>query len=327
MPIKISVVIPTYHRPVLLKKCLEVLMIQEFPKEGYEIIIVSDGPDQETREVVMQCIHTDCQIPAIKYDYLPYQKGPAAARNKGWKQAQGELIAFTDDDCIPNIYWLEFMWKAYRQTNGMAFTGTVIVPRPWHSTDDEHPISPWEKAEFVTANGCCTKKALQEVNGFDERFSIAWREDSDLEFMLLRHHVSIVYVEDAFIIHPVRPVRWGVSLGEQRKSMFNALLYKKHPSLYRRKKIQIIPPWHYYVMVVSFLCVWVSIILLLSVYLSIGALIIWLGLVSGFIVKRLSGNSHGSKHIFEMIITSILIPFLSVFWRLYGAVKYKVLFL
>ena len=49
----------------------------------------------------------------------------------------------------------------------------------------------------------------------------------------------------AVVVHPVRPAAWGVSLGQQRKSMFNALLYQKHPQLYRCR-IQPGPPWHYY---------------------------------------------------------------------------------
>src|SRR5207248_10767874 len=56
---------------------------------------------------------------------------------------------------------------------------------------------------------------------------------------------AFVYAPDAEVIHPLRPARWGVSLSQQRKSMFNALLYKKHPVLYRQE-LQAAPPWHYY---------------------------------------------------------------------------------
>jgi glycosyltransferase involved in cell wall biosynthesis len=48
MAIKISIVIPTFNRPALLRKCLDMLVIQDFPPSDYEIIVVSDGPVLET---------------------------------------------------------------------------------------------------------------------------------------------------------------------------------------------------------------------------------------------------------------------------------------
>jgi hypothetical protein len=52
----------------------------------------------------------------------------------------------------------------------------------------------------------------------------------------------------------------------------------------------------------------------------------WIFLTTAFIFQRLSATRKTGSHIFEMIATSIVIPFLSVFWSLYGAVKYRVLF-
>lgn len=326
MAIKISIVIPTYNRPALLNKCLGMLTIQVFPKDEYEVIVISDGPDKETKKIV-DYFKNNCQNkPVIKYDALPVKKGPAAARNKGWQTASGDLIAFTDDDCIPNIYWLRSIWNSYNQQEEIVFTGKVIVPKPLRPTDYEQNISRLETAAFVTANCFCTRKALEKVNGFDERFSAAWREDSDLQFRLLGQHIPVKCIEDAFIIHPARQVQWGISLKEQRKSMFNALLYKKHPDLYR-KRIQASPPWLYYAIILSFILFWISLLSIKSFLLSAVILLIWVSLLGKFIYKRLSGNSHKVVHVVEMVVTSLFIPFLSVFWRLYGSVKFKVLFL
>src|SRR5690606_228568 len=103
------------------------------------------------------------------------------------------------------------------------------------------------KADFVTANCACTRAALERVHGFDEAFTMAWREDSDLEFRFINQRVPIRFVQQAVVTHPVRKASWGVSLKEQKKSMFNALLYKKYPSLYR-EKIMKRPLWNYYAM-------------------------------------------------------------------------------
>lgn len=69
----------------------------------------------------------------------------------------------------------------------------------------------------------------EKVEGFDERFKAAWREDSDLHFKFLEHNIPINKSEKAVVCHPERKASWGVSVSEQKKSLYNALLYKKHP--------------------------------------------------------------------------------------------------
>src|SRR5690606_10619854 len=90
-------------------------------------------------------------------------------------------------------------------------------------------------AEFVTANCFVRRTVLEAVGGFDERFRAAWREDSDLHFVMLERGLKLMKVPAAVVVHPVRPARWGVCLRIQRKSQYDALLYKKHPELYRRR--------------------------------------------------------------------------------------------
>ena len=94
------------------------------------------------------------------------------------------------------------------------------------------------------------KPSLVAAGGFDEEFTSAWREDSELHFRLLAGGERLVQAPGAVVVHPVRPARWGVSISQQRKSMFNALLYKKHPALYRTH-ISPVHPWHYYAIVLA----------------------------------------------------------------------------
>ena len=318
--IKISVIIPTYQRPELLRRCLHALTRQTFPKENYQVIVVSDGPDEMTKQTV-----EEFSSDQFVFLHTSEKKGPAAARNFGWKQANGILIAFTDDDTLPDPDWLNAIGQSYKGEKEIAYTGRVKVPLSNAPTDYEVNTAGLETAEFVTANCCCTKAALEKTGGFDERFSMAWREDSDLEFQLMLHQIPIVRLEDAVVVHPVRKAAWGISIKEQRKGMFNALLYKKHPELYR-DKIQPSPLWNYYLIVLSGL---IFIALAFTEHTN-GALIsflIWFLLTTAFIQKRLKNTSKKPKHVVEMIVTSICIPFISVYWQLYGAWKYRVFFL
>jgi glycosyltransferase involved in cell wall biosynthesis len=324
MNIKISVVVPTCNRPLLLLKCLHALAGQNFDKKNYEIIIVSDGPDQETEQQMKVWIKKRRSL-RIRYFSLSEQKGPAAARNYGWLNAMGKLIAFTDDDCIPDRNWLKAFSECYTPGEKVAFTGKTMVPVSKRPTDYELNIHHLQFADFITANCCCPKDVLKAVGGFDERFTMAWREDSDLELKLINEGIEIMKVENAFVAHPVRKAAWGVSMKEQRKTMFNALLYKKYPEMYRRK-IRSKAPLNYYLMVSGFALMMVGIALHMNL-LSISGFIIWIGLTVLFTIKRLSSTILSIKHISEMVVTSLAIPFLSIFWQFYGAVKYRVLFI
>src|SRR4051794_25678318 len=101
----ISVVVPTYRRPELLKRCLTALAAQSLPPSAFEVVIADDEPSEETRKLVERWSESsDC---IIRYVPVRGPHGPAAARNVGWHAARGEIIAFTDDDCIPQSQWLQ----------------------------------------------------------------------------------------------------------------------------------------------------------------------------------------------------------------------------
>ncbi|TZF82607.1 glycosyltransferase [Pedobacter sp. BS3] len=317
MEVKISVVIPTYRRPGLLVNCMEALRRQTFHKNAYEVIVVSDGPDETTAEIL-------AEYPEVKLLPTAVKKGPAAARNRGWLEAKGRLIAFTDDDCIPDSNWLQTLWQYYQDEDEIAYTGPVVVPLSSPPTDYEQNIANLETAEFVTANCACTKKALLKVGGFDERFRMAWREDSDLHFKFLEHNIPI-HSTPATVVHPARKAQWGVSIREQKKGIFNALLYKKYPGLYKQR-IRPRPLWNYYAMVLLFAGI-IPALMFRQTWLALAFAGGWLALALIFSKKRLSATSHATNHVAEMMLTSLVIPFLSLYWQFYGACKYRVLIL
>lgn len=323
MQIKISVVIPTYKRPELLLKCLNALTVQNLNHSNFEVIVVSDGPDLVTERALNYWI-TKRKL-NLRYLHTTEKAGPAAARNLGWMQAKADLIAFTDDDCIPDSGWLAAFIINYNRQEYIAFTGKTIVPLTHAPSDFAVNTSNLQDAEFITANCACTRKSLVLVGGFDERFKLAWREDSDLQFRLLIHEVPIISLNKAKVIHPVRSAPWGISIREQRKSAYDALIFKKYPMLYKAK-LQQYPLWNYYITILLWL-----LLLLFTIAHSITGIIVAAVLlttvISLFIFKRLKGTSKSVSHITEMMFTSLLIPFLSVYWRIYGGIKFNVFFI
>lgn len=323
--ISISVVVPTYRRPECLERCLAALLAQDLDPAAYEVIVVDDAACEQTRRQIA-CWSQRARRRGLSLCYLPNTgtRGPAAARNAGWRAARGEIIAFTDDDCVPAPGWLSAGLAAFQ--DGVAgVMGRLVVPLPPWPTDYERNAAGLEQAEFVTANCLYRRAALQAMGGFDARFTAAWREDSDLHFALLERGARLVTAPQAVVLHPVRPARWGISLSQQRKSMFNALLYKKHAALYRQR-IQPAPPWRYYASVAALL----ALLAALARGNGRGAFVaggLWLLLSARFCRQRLRDTSHAPRHIAEMALTSLAIPPLAVYWRLRGALAFRVLFL
>lgn len=322
MTIRVSVVVPTCRRPELLERCLAALVAQDYDPAAYEVLVADDAFCTATEEIVGQMAARS----AVRMRYLAVRgtHGPAAARNVGWHAAEGDIIAFTDDDCVPDTGWLAGGTAAFFD-GVVGVWGRVVVPQESRVTDYHRDAAKLERAEFVTANCFYRREALAAVGGFDERFTTAWREDSDLFFSLLERGGRLVHAPKAIVVHPVRLAQWGVSLWQQRKNMFNALLYKKHPHLYRQR-IQAAPPWHYYAMLTAMLTMLAGTVSG-SAPVAVTAGMLW-GLLTGwFCQRRLVGTTLAPLHVTEMIATSVLIPPLAIYWRLVGAVRYRVFFL
>jgi GT2 family glycosyltransferase len=206
--LKVSVVVPTYRRPQLLNRCLAALAGQ-FDHGKFEIIIVDDGPSADTGHLVLSwATHTLEHGPVIRYLANTGSHGPAAARNVVWPAPCGDIIAFTDDDTVPAPGWRAYGVKAMR--NGVvAAWGRLVMPIPDPPTDYELDAAGLERAEFVTANCFARNSAVEAIGGFDERFKLAWREEADLFFRLLKYDPSIEHTPHAVVVHPVRPAPGG----------------------------------------------------------------------------------------------------------------------
>ena len=203
---RVSVVVPTFRRAELLDRCLAALAAQDLDWTEYEILIADDAGSAETRRQVEDWAGRIS--PPVRYLPVHGTHGPAAARNLGWRSAHGPIIAFTDDDCIPDPGWLKAGVAAFG--DGIAaVTGRVVVPLPSAPTDYERDAAGLENGEFVTANCFVRRDLLERAGGFDERFSAAWREDSDLHFTLLHQGGRIVRAPTALVVHPVRPRAGG----------------------------------------------------------------------------------------------------------------------
>src|SRR5439155_21669815 len=113
-------------------------------------------------------------------------------------------------------------------------------------------------------------------------------------------------------------------MGRQRKSQFTALLFGKHRRVYR-ERFQRRPPLGYYASTAAMLACIACASAGRPPAATVAALV-WLALTAEFCARRLRGTAHSASHVAEMAVTSALIPLLSIYWRLRGAVRFRVLF-
>jgi GT2 family glycosyltransferase len=326
---RISVVMPTYRRPVLLARCLDALLAQTLPGDAYEIVVVDDGRTADTRA---QCEAHAARAaaaggPAIRYLQPDGTRGPAGARNRGWRAAHGALIAFTDDDTIPDPAWLAEGEAAMAVPGRVAAWGRVHVPLPERMTDNARNTAGLENAVFVTANAFVRTDALARVGGFDERYRRAWREDTDLYFALIDawpHPGAVAPAPQALVLHPVREAPFLVSVGQQANMAFDALLYKKYPALYDHHVGFRRPPPNYVGIVLT--TVAAVAVAPFSAGAALVALAIAAALILRFALRRLSGLAKSPRQVADMLLSSIAIPYVSLYWRLVGAWRWRVRF-
>ena len=318
-PPQISVVVPTYCRPDLLSRCLHALVRQTLFPADYEIIVCDDGPTVQAARVVDAIRAAMPDGPMIHYLEVIDTQGPAAARNHGWRWSRAAAIAFTDDDTVPDPGWLAAGLQALN-AGADAVSGRLIMPLPSNPSDLERDAAGLANAEFVTANCFIRRAALLHVGGFDERFEMAWREDSDLHFNLIEAGYSIVKTPTAVVVHPLRHMAFAAGIGMQRKMVYDVLLYRKHPVLYR-ERIRTGPPWFY--LVVSFLLALTVLSALAGNHdLALVSLILWSLLTLRFFLKRMTHSAMTARNALELMLTSIVIPPLAIFWRVVGIARY-----
>ena len=314
-------VVPTFRRHDLLRRCLTAVAAQRLPGTEYEVIVADDANEPATRALVEAVASATQRV--IRYvGVTGHARGPAAARNRGWRAARGAVVAFTDDDPIPDPEWLTEGLAALGDLD--AAWGRIVVPLGESPTDYERDAAGLADAGFVTANCFCTRDALARLGGFDERYRAAWREDSDLYFRLLEQGMRVAQVPTAVVLHPVRPARWGVSVRQQRKSKYDALLWREHPELFARY-VHPARPSAYYPIVLA-LGTGIGAAAAGRRAASAAAFALWGGLTARFTARRLRDTSRAPAHVAEMVATSMVIPPLSLFWRAWGAVEFRTWF-
>jgi glycosyltransferase involved in cell wall biosynthesis len=202
----VSVVVPTRNRAGLLPGLLAALDAQDY--DGYEVIVVDDASTDATPEILRRWQREGRIV--LRQEEM---SGSYAARNRGWRAARGEIIAFTDDDCLPESGWLSGLVRAIQDNQAeepkLGAQGvTLATPDPGglsitpftHQIEQRRPGPPYR-----TCNVAYRRAILEQIGGFDD--SLRWYADNILG-LRARELGTIGFAPDATVRHPPRPREW-----------------------------------------------------------------------------------------------------------------------
>jgi len=197
----ISIVVCTFNRSRFLKTCIESLLTQTVDKSRFEIIIINNNSSDDTQEIANRFASKFSNIRII----IEQKQGLSHARNRGWKEAIGEFVAYIDDDAKAAPDWLEKILAAFKsvEPSPVAVGGQIL---PWYETIpptwfiDDFEIRSWggrpgflqpPKAQsgFSGSNMAFKREDLIRLGGFSSNFGMIGKkirmgEESEL-FMRL----------------------------------------------------------------------------------------------------------------------------------------------
>ncbi|WP_414752129.1 glycosyltransferase family 2 protein [Anabaena sp. CCY 9910] len=245
----ISVVIPTYNRQPILEKCLRALEAQQLSASTvineYEIVLVDDGSTDGTLDWL--AAHKE-EFPHVRW-FEQDHAGPAAARNLGVEQAQGDIIIFIDSDLVVLENFLQAHADALLQGqeklgSDRFFTyGAVINTCNFDNpTAEPYKITDFSAAFFATGNVAIPKHWLEQAGLFDTGFQLYGWEDLELGVRLKNLGLQLIKCPAAvgYHWHPPFNLEQVPNLIEKeiQRGRMGVLFYKKHPTWEVRMMIQ-----------------------------------------------------------------------------------------
>jgi len=202
----VSVIVPVFNDAIRLQSCLRSLEDQTYPKSAYEVVVVDNNSD----EAIEATVNPFSQAVTVHET----QRGSYAARNKGLSLAKGDVIAFTDVDCIPSLDWIEEGVAAlYSVSNCGLVAGKIEFffenphqPKILELCDSAMYLQQefyLKNSNFgATANVFTFKAVFDKVGLFNEKLKSGG--DYDWGQRVYRAGYQQLYAENVCIAHPAR---------------------------------------------------------------------------------------------------------------------------
>ena len=302
-----SVVVPTIGRPSLAALLTSLAdSAAETGRPVPPVYVVDDRPGPAA-ELELPGRAAEWPITVLRSG----GRGPAAARNAGWRACAGDWVAFLDDDVMVTAGWLadleQDLAAASDRTGGIQGRIEVPLPTGRRPRDFERGTAGLATASWITADMAYRRTALLECGGFDERFPRAFREDSDLALRILDRGWQLSRGSRR-TVHPVRPAGWWASVAQQRGNADDVLMSRLHGRGWRRRAAAPLGrrPQH----LLSTAAGLTALAGAVSGHRRVVALagLVWAGNTAEFSWRRIAPGPRDRAEVLRMISTSALIP-------------------
>jgi GT2 family glycosyltransferase len=243
----ISLVVPTYQRRASIERLLKAIDRQTLSSDFFEVIVVIDGSEDGTRELV------ESASPAYALRSIwQTNQGRARACNTGIRRAQGEIVVLLDDDMEPAPGFLEAHCQAHRFEPSRGVIGAApIEANPdspsivrymarkfnTHLQRLSQPDNPLEVRDFYSGNFSTSKEILFEVGLFNERYTVYGNEDLDLFVRLRQAGVQVIYYPQALAYQHYEKDFPTLAHDEISKGRTAVMFAHQHPEAYPESKI------------------------------------------------------------------------------------------
>jgi GT2 family glycosyltransferase len=226
----VSIIIPTFNGAFRIGTCLDALL-KHGARADMQILVVNDGSTDNTPDVVAHY----SGVSLINQE----NAGPAAARNRGANEANGSLILFTDDDCVPTADWLSSMISAFDDPEVCGIKGAYrtaqksLVARfvQIEYEDRYRLMARLDSVDFIdTYSAGFRRDHFLEMNGYDTSFPVACAEDVELSYRMSARGWKMKFVPTAVVYHTHPDTLWCYLKKKYKFAFWRVLAVRKNPS-------------------------------------------------------------------------------------------------
>lgn len=225
-----SIIIPTFNGASRIGNCLDSLVKQAAGRD-VEIIVVDDGSTDNTAGVV-SCYSSVRLITQAN-------AGPASARNRGALEARGQILLFTDDDCVPMSDWLEAMLGPFKELDVVGAKGTYRTHQKSLAArfvqieyeDKYRLMAGLPSIDFIdTYSAGFRRDRFMDMTGYDTSFPVACAEDIELSYRMSARGWKMKFVPAAIVYHTHPDTFLGYLKKKYKFAYWRVLAVRKNPS-------------------------------------------------------------------------------------------------
>src|SRR5258708_7323681 len=226
----VSIIIPTFNGAPRIGTCLDALL-QQLAGRDAEILVVNDGSTDNTADVVER--YSGIRL------ITQANAGPAAARNRGAREARGKIILFTDDDCVPMLDWLDAMLEPFADPGVVGVRGVYRTHQERLAArfvqieyeDRYRLMAGLPRIDFVDPYSAAFRRdRFLEMTGYDTSFPVACAEDIELSYRMSARGWKMKFAPAAIVYHTHPDTLWRYLKKKYKFAFWRVLAVRKNPS-------------------------------------------------------------------------------------------------